>query len=164
MRAAAFVLLVLILSQFYIGALVAGLRAGLIYNTWPLIDGSFIPDGAHLWHETPAWRNLFENTLTVQFNHRTMAYLLWALALLHALDVALTLRRGPVVTSAMVLAAAITIQAALGILTLLHQVPIALALAHQAVAIMVLAVATLHAARLAVPVAAAMEVAEQRSR
>ena len=75
----AIALLVLVLVQIYLGALVAGLRAGLIYNTWPLIDGSFIPDAARLAHETPLWRNIFENTLTVQFNHRMMAYALWLL-------------------------------------------------------------------------------------
>src|ERR1041384_8158397 len=94
-RATAIALLVLGLIQVYLGALVAGLRAGLIYNTWPLIDGSFIPDAARLFHDTPAWRNVFENTLTVQFSHHMVAYGLWLAALLHALDVARTLRRGP---------------------------------------------------------------------
>ena len=92
-RASAVALIVLVLIQIYLGALVAGLRAGLIYNTWPLIDGSFIPDSARLLHETPAWRNLFENTLTVQFNHRMVAYALWVAAVLHAVD-AFVLRRG----------------------------------------------------------------------
>ena len=54
-----------------------GLRAGLVYNTWPLIDGAFIPDAARLLFEKPAWRNFFENTLTVQFDHRMVAYALW---------------------------------------------------------------------------------------
>ena len=144
-RATAIALLVLVLVQIYLGALVAGLRAGLIYNTWPLIDGSFIPDAARLLHDTPAWRNFFENTLTVQFSHRMVAYTLWLFAMLHAIDVARTLRRGPVLTHALALAAMVTIQAALGILTLLYSVPIRLALAHQAGAILVLALATVHA-------------------
>src|SRR5258708_7119348 len=143
-RATAIGLLILVLVQIYLGALVAGLRAGLIYNTWPLIDGSFIPDTARLLHETPLWRNLFENTLTVQFNHRMTAYVLWLLAILHVIDVARTLR-GPALTHALALASVITIQAALGILTLIYSVPIALALAHQAGAILVLALATIHA-------------------
>src|SRR3954454_21361726 len=100
----AFALVALVLAQIYLGALVAGLRAGLIYNTWPLIDGSFIPDAARLLHETPVWRNVFENTLTVQFSHRMVAYPLWLLAVLHAVDVAGTLRRGPVLTHALALA------------------------------------------------------------
>jgi heme a synthase len=147
-RATAIALLVLVLVQIYLGALVAGLRAGLIYNTWPLIDGRFIPDAARLFHGTPLWRNFFDNTLTVQFNHRMVAYVLWLGALLHALDVAVTLRRGPAVTHAIVLAGLVTIQAAIGILTLLHQVPIGLALMHQAGAMLVLTLAVVHVERL----------------
>src|SRR5436309_4617995 len=97
-RASAIALLALVLMQIYLGALVAGLRAGLIYNTWPLIDGSFIPDAARLAHDTPLWRNFFENTLTVQFMHRMTAYALWVLAALHAFDVQQNVRRGTAVT------------------------------------------------------------------
>jgi cytochrome c oxidase assembly protein subunit 15 len=144
-RATALALLALVMLQIYLGALVAGLRAGLIYNTWPLIDGSFVPDAARLLHETPAWRNFFENTLTVQFMHRMAGYAMWLVAVLHAVDVARSLRRGPVLTHALAFVALVTIQAALGILTLLNQVPIGLALAHQAGAVLVLALATVHA-------------------
>jgi cytochrome c oxidase assembly protein subunit 15 len=124
----------------------AGLRAGLIYNTWPLIDGHFVPDAARLWFDAPWWRNLFENTLTVQFDHRMLAYGLCALALLHAAN-AVTARAGS--RSALVLAAAVILQACLGILTLLNQAPIDLALLHQAGAVVVLIVAVVHAAGLA---------------
>ena len=147
-RATALALLGLVLAQIYFGALVAGLRAGLIYNTWPLIDGSFIPDAARLAHDTPLWRNFFENTLTVQFMHRMTAYALWVLAALHAFDVQQNVRRGTAVTHALALAALVTIQAALGILTLVYQVPIGLALMHQAGAILVLALAVVHAEQL----------------
>jgi cytochrome c oxidase assembly protein subunit 15 len=147
-RISAIALLVLTLLQIYLGAIVAGLRAGLIYNTWPLIDGGLVPNAASLLHETPWWRNLFENTLTVQFNHRMLAYAIFVLALLHALDVARTVRRGPILAHSLALAAAITLQAALGIATLLHAVPIGLALAHQAMAIVVLSVAVVHAERM----------------
>ncbi len=80
------VLLMLTFVQLYFGALVAGLRAGRVYNTWPDIDGALIPSAARLFFEEPWWRNLFDNTLTVQFEHRMTAYLLFALAVLHALD------------------------------------------------------------------------------
>jgi cytochrome c oxidase assembly protein subunit 15 len=148
LRAGALALLVLALFQVYLGALVAGLRAGLIYNTWPLIDGRLVPDASSLFHDMPWWRNLFENTLTVQFNHRMAAYLLLVLALLHLVDVARTAPR--VLPLAAALAGAIVLQAALGILTLLHQVPIGLALAHQAGAVLVLALATAAAQRISV--------------
>ena len=99
--------------------------------------------------EQPWWRNLFDNTLTVQFDHRTIGYALFALALLHALDT-ITSRAGTAaINGAFWLAAAITLQATLGILTLLNQVPISLGLAHQAVALAVLTLAVVHAERLA---------------
>ena len=148
LKIASAALLVLTFAQLYLGALVAGLRAGLIYNTWPDIDGAFIPSGARLWFEQPWWRNLFENTLTVQFEHRMTAYALFAIALLHAFD-AIVSRAGAAARGALWLAAAVTLQALLGILTLINQVPLALALSHQAVAILVLTLAVLQAERLA---------------
>ncbi len=81
LRVGAVFLFALILLQIYLGALVAGLDAGLTYNTWPHIDGALIPSAERLWFETPLWRNFFENALTVQFNHRMLAYLILLLAL-----------------------------------------------------------------------------------
>ena len=133
--------------RFISARLVAGLRAGYVYNTWPLIDGALVPDASRLFFDVPLWRNFFENTLTVQFDHRMLAYTIWIVALIHAFDVARTVKSGPVVAGAIVLAAAVTLQAALGIFTLLMVVPISLALMHQAMAMVVLTVATMHAAR-----------------
>jgi cytochrome c oxidase assembly protein subunit 15 len=142
------VLLGLTFLQIYFGALVAGLRAGRVYNTWPEIDGAFIPSAARLFFEEPWWRNLFDNTLTVQFEHRMTAYALLTLALLHAIDTVRSRAGAAVIAGAWWLVAAITLQAVLGILTLLHQVPIDLALMHQAVAIVVLTLAVLQTDRL----------------
>jgi cytochrome c oxidase assembly protein subunit 15 len=148
LKISAVALLVLTFVQLYFGALVAGLRAGRVHNTWPEIDGALIPSAARLWFETPWWRNLFDNPLTVQFEHRMTAYALMILALVHAID-ATRSRAGAAVTGgAWSLLAAIMLQAALGILTLLHQVPIDLALAHQATAMVVLALAVLQTERL----------------
>ena len=144
-RVTAIALVALTLLQIYLGGIVAGLRAGLIYNTWPLIDGALVPDASRLWFETPLWRNVFENTLTAQFDHRMVAYVLFGLALWHAIDAAAK-RAGA--RSAIVLAAAVTVQAVLGVLTLINQAPLALALLHQAAAIVVLVTATVHAAGL----------------
>jgi cytochrome c oxidase assembly protein subunit 15 len=141
-------LLVLTFVQLYFGALVAGLRAGRVYNTWPEIDGAFIPSAARLWFEEPWWRNLFDNTLTVQFEHRMTAYALLILAVLHAIDAMRSRAGAAVIGGAWSLVAAIILQAVLGILTLLHQVPIDLALAHQATAIVVLTLAVLQTERL----------------
>src|SRR5271154_2295962 len=86
LKITAMVLLVLTFVQLYLGALVAGLRAGRVYNTWPDIDGGLIPSAARLFFDQPWWRNLFDNTLTVQFEHRMTAYILFALAVFHAAD------------------------------------------------------------------------------
>jgi cytochrome c oxidase assembly protein subunit 15 len=108
-----------------------------------------MPAAARLFFEMPWWRNLFDNTLAVQFEHRITAYALFALAVLHAVD-AIRSRAGvAAIRGALALAAAITLQATLGVLTLLHHVPIGLALAHQAVAIAVLTLAVIQAERLA---------------
>src|SRR4051794_32538129 len=139
------VLLMLTFVQLYLGALVAGLRAGRVYNTWPEIDGALIPTTARLFFEQPWWRNLFDNTLTVQFEHRMVAYALLALAVLHAADAVGSRAGTAVINGAMMLAGVIALQAVLGIFTLLHQVPILLALAHQAMAIMVLTLAIFQA-------------------
>jgi cytochrome c oxidase assembly protein subunit 15 len=144
-------LLALTFVQLYLGALVAGLRAGKVYNTWPDIDGGFIPAAARLFFEQPWWRNLFDNTLTVQFEHRMTAYALFGLAILHLIDAVGSRAGAAAINGAWWLVAAITLQATLGILTLLNQVPIDLALTHQAVAIAVLTLAVLQAERLAVP-------------
>ena len=149
LRTGALLLAVLVLVQIYLGALVAGLDAGMSFNTWPLIDGAFIPAAARLWFETPLWRNIFDNALTVQFDHRMLAYTIWALAVLHAIDAWRSRASSETRKRALLLAALITLQAALGIVTLLYIAPLHLALAHQAFAIVVLTVAVVHAARLA---------------
>jgi cytochrome c oxidase assembly protein subunit 15 len=145
-KAGAIGLLLLVLLQIYLGALVAGLRAGYIYNTWPLIDGAFIPDASQLFFAAPPWRNFFENVLTVQFDHRMLAYAIFVCALLHALDVARMVKAGSARTGAFLLFTAVVLQVALGIAVLLLVVPLPLALLHQAMAMLILTAATLHAA------------------
>jgi heme a synthase len=150
-RVIAWLLLGLTILQVYFGALVAGLRAGKIYNTWPLIDGAFIPSGDRLFFDQPWWRNLFENLLTVQFEHRMTAYALFALAVWHLAD---TVRSGAptaIVRGAAWLVAAVTVQATLGILTLLNQAPLDLALTHQAMALAVVVLAVAQCERLTPP-------------
>src|SRR3954471_6489215 len=126
------ILMAVTFLQIYFGALVAGLGAGRVYNTWPDIDGALIPSAERLFFETPWWRNLFDNTLTVQFEHRMMAYALFLIAVVHALDAVRSRAGAAVVTGALWLAGVIALQAMLGILTLLQQDPIGLAPAPQA--------------------------------
>jgi cytochrome c oxidase assembly protein subunit 15 len=147
-RAGAVTLLLLVFGQIYLGALVAGLRAGYIYNTWPLIDGTLVPHASQLFSATPLWRNFFENVLTVQFDHRMLAYAIWLLAAWHAVDAFRTARRSAAPIGALALFAAVTVQAALGIMTLLEVVPLPLAMLHQAMAMIVLTIAVIHAERM----------------
>ena len=145
LRVTAFALMALLLVQIYLGALVAGSGAGHAYNTWPRIDGAFIPSAASLLHDAPVWRNAFENILTIQFDHRMLAYVIWLLAVLHAAD---TWRSGRARGFALLLAGMVTAQAALGIATLLMADPLELALTHQVFAILVFTVSIVHAQRL----------------
>jgi cytochrome c oxidase assembly protein subunit 15 len=141
-------ILVLLVVQIALGGLVAGLKAGLVYDTWPLIDGAFIPRPEDLLFLKPAWVNLIDNRLAVQFVHRMAAYLLVVAALAHAVDCTYhKICRG----GAIALAAVVLLQAVLGVSTLLMHVPIELALAHQLVAMATLIVATIHAADLRGP-------------
>jgi cytochrome c oxidase assembly protein subunit 15 len=145
LRLGALALAALLLVQIYLGALVAGLDAGLKYNTWPTIDGEWIPSLDRLLFISPLWRNLFENDLVVQINHRMLADGIWALALLQVF-VAWRLRSE--LRGAVILALLVTLQAALGIVTLLYEAPLALALAHQVAAIVVFTYAVVYAERL----------------
>ena len=110
LKITAWALLALTFVQLYLGALVAGLRAGKIYNTWPDIDGGFIPSAARLFFDVPWWRNLFENTLTVQFEHRMVAYTLFVLAVLHAVDACSSRADRAVIDGALWLLGAVALQ------------------------------------------------------
>lgn len=140
-------LLVLVFVQLGAGALVAGLRAGYIYNTWPLMDDAFIPPVEELTRLSPWWANLVDNVATVQFDHRMLAYVLLALSLLHLIDAGVS-AGGRAARGAGLLFGHLVAQAGLGVATLLLVVPLWAALGHQALAMGVLAVATLHARRL----------------
>jgi cytochrome c oxidase assembly protein subunit 15 len=142
------ILLGLVFLQLYFGALVAGLRAGKVFNTWPEIDGGFIPTAERLFFEQPWWRNFFDSTLTVQFTHRMIAYTLFTVALLHLVDVIRSKAAPAAIRGAAWLMAAMSLQLVIGVFTLLHQVPISLGLLHQATAIVVLTLTLLQANRL----------------
>jgi heme a synthase len=129
------------------GGLVAGTRAGFAYSTWPLMGDSFIPGG--LYAGTPAWRDMFEDITTVQFNHRIFAYLLVILISTFAVLVYRNGEAGRLRWSAIILVLALALQIALGISTLLLHVPVALAAAHQGGA-MVLLTATLFSSHILV--------------
>ena len=127
--------------QVLLGALVAGLKAGLAYNTWPDMNGALVPAG--LGEMTPWYLNLFENVTAVQFNHRLMAYAVLILALANAWSLSRH-TAGALRSSAMLVAGAVFAQAALGIWTLLAAVPLPLGLIHQGGAAIVFALVVRH--------------------
>lgn len=131
-----------VLVQIFFGGIVAGLDAGLAYNTWPLMDGAWIPQG--LFVLDPAWRDLFETPKTAQFVHRFIAYALLALALWHMIA-ALAHEKGRThARRAVALFVLLFAQAALGVTALLLAAPLDAALAHQAMALVVLGFAVAH--------------------
>ncbi len=141
-RATAIIVVALVFVQVGAGALVAGLKAGLAYNTWPLMDGRIVPGG--LSAMSPWWLNAFENAATVQFDHRVLAYLLAAAVFWHGLRVITTADDEHMRRSAAALMLVVAGQIALGIWTLLAHVPLPLALGHQMMAMLVLAAAVWH--------------------
>ncbi len=135
-RRAAEAVILLVGMTILAGGFVAGTRAGLVYNTFPLMDGRLVPAGyAQL---QPFVLNWFENVAAIQFDHRMLAmataavvFLVWAAGLRAALS-------KPARIALHTLLAAVALQLALGISTLLLVVPIPLAAAHQAGAVLLL--------------------------
>lgn len=148
LRHFATVMIVLVLAQIALGGLVAGLRAGQAYNTWPLMNGHFIPPADDLGMLSPLWRNLVDNITMVQFQHRMTAYLLLALALLQAVRAARTAPGTSAARRSVAILGLVTAQAALGIITLVLVVPLWAGLLHQAFAMLVLIMVVVHRQRL----------------
>lgn len=118
----------MILTIFY-GGLVAGLKAGLLYNTFPLMDGHLFPENPFA--QSPWYLNFFENHGTVQFLHRLFAMVTLTILLHISLTSLKNWRRWSLLTSA-------TVQVSLGVFTLVLQVPLELALSHQMMAMILL--------------------------
>jgi cytochrome c oxidase assembly protein subunit 15 len=141
LRRFAICLVALVLAMALSGAFVAGIRAGLAYNTFPLMNGHWIPPGMFV--IDPWYLNFFNNIATVQFDHRLIAWLLAILVPWFWVRV----RRAPAPPRARLAAdlllAALALQIALGIATLLNTVPVPLAAAHQAGALLVFSAAML---------------------
>ncbi len=130
----------LVLLMVMTGGLVAGIRAGFAYNTFPLMQGAVVPPEVLMLE--PAWKNFFWNMATVQLDHRIGAWLLFLLVpvlwwkLRHAPGVPARAEKG-----GNALLAVLLVQIALGIATLLMVVPLPLAALHQAGAVVVFALA-----------------------
>ena len=148
--AAAYVALVFLM--ILTGGMVAGLRAGFAYNTFPLMQGHVVPPEILMLE--PAWKNFFWNMATVQFDHRAIA---WTIALVTPLLWWRVLRTPDATRrargAAHALVAMVAAQIALGIATLVNVVPLPLAAAHQAGALVVFALALNLAHALRAPIA-----------
>jgi len=141
LRRFAFFVAALVFVQALSGAFVAGIRAGLAYNTFPLMSGHILPPGMFVIE--PWYLNFFSNIATVQFDHRAIA---WLLAILVPWFWVRTRGAAPRVRlAASLLLGALALQIALGIATLLLVVPVSLAAAHQAGALLVFTAALLAA-------------------
>ncbi|MFL5237017.1 MAG: COX15/CtaA family protein [Rhizomicrobium sp.] len=134
---------VLVYLQMLLGALVAGLHAGLIYNTWPTMNGRALPE--HPFFSTPWWSNFFENPALAQFDHRLGAYAVAAAALALWWIASRKNLTGLARASAHAILFITTIQIALGIETLLNQTPMILSALHQVTALGLFAAALWHA-------------------
>jgi len=143
LRRFAFALAALVFAQALSGGLVAGIRAGLAYNTFPLMNGRVLPPGMFV--IDPWYLNFFNNIATVQFDHRLIAWLLAFLVPWFWVRVRRTAVSRRAKIAADLLLGALALQIALGISTLLLAVPVPLAAAHQAGALLVFTAALLAA-------------------
>src|ERR1700729_4225912 len=137
----AWIFAALIFCQLGLGALVAGLRAGLIYNTWPLMGSSLVPGEAF---RPNALQAIVGDATTAQFDHRMIAYAVVIFGIVQGIAALHAAPGLPLARRALVLAAVALLQVALGIATLLAVVPIELALPHQALALVVFGLAVVH--------------------
>jgi cytochrome c oxidase assembly protein subunit 15 len=136
MQRTSLALSVLVFFMILSGGLVAGLDAGFAYNTFPLMDGRLFPSG--LYNLQPAWLSIFEDITTVQFNHRIFAYCLIVLIVGFAVFSFIRGITGKKRLAVILFLVALILQVLLGIITLLLVVPVSLAAAHQAGAIVLL--------------------------
>lgn len=132
----------LVFIQIYLGALVAGLDAGWVFNEWPMMGEGLFP--AVMWEPALGWRNWIENPAIVQFAHRTGAYALLAAVAVHVWSCWRWAPGSTHARRALVLLALIVAQALVGIITLVLAVPLFWALLHQAAAFFTLAFAVAH--------------------
>ncbi|TDQ66159.1 cytochrome c oxidase assembly protein subunit 15 [Maritalea mobilis] len=126
----------MVFIQLIAGAFVAGMDAGLTYNTWPLMDGALIPD--NIYTSTPAWLDAFEDITTAQFNHRTFAYVIAIFAAFLLYKAWKNTQFAGVHGWMLIIGALVLVQILLGIFTLIYVVPLGLALAHQITAFLLL--------------------------
>lgn len=132
----------IVLVMITSGGFVAGTHAGFVFNTFPTMNGHWVPP--QVWSLSPGWRNLFENVATVQFLHRCLALVVTLAVSVYGI---VSLRRAGSRSerlSAGLMLLALVVQVALGISTLLLRVPVPLGAGHQAGALALLTLVLIH--------------------
>ena len=129
LKISSFALLILTFIQIILGAFMSGTRSGLAYNTWPLIDGEFIPDG--LFSISVWYLNFFENPLTIHFDHRMFAYALCIILFTQIIHINNRFSGTPYKSSSLYLLAIMLYQVIIGIIAVIYQVPIMIGVLHQ---------------------------------
>lgn len=120
-----------IFSQIFYGCLTAGWKAGFIYNTYPLMNGSFFPHG--VFYKDPWWVHFFSNPVLVQWTHRWLAILV----LVFCLSLYFMKQMKPLNASLLILTGLVILQIFLGVLNILFAVPIFLGVSHQVIACLI---------------------------
>lgn len=139
-------LILLLTLQITYGAFVAGLNAGIGYNTFPLMNGHFVPET--FWDLSPYWHNFIENKASIQFVHRVIA---WFVLLYITTYTFIFYKKSTKIQklSFKCLVGGVLVQFTLGVLTLLYFVPISLASLHQlgALVLLLFGIFNLHVSR-----------------
>lgn len=125
---------ILLLIQIFFGCLTSGMKAGHIFNTYPLMGGEFLPPGGM--NLDPAWINVFDNPVTVQWIHRWVG-ILTLIFLLVTVGALTKWKRSPLFGPSMHLLGLVLVQISLGILNLIWMVPIPLAALHQFIVVLI---------------------------
>ena len=136
MRSLILVMALVLGIQLVYGAFVAGLRAGIGFNSFPLMNGRFLAEAATMM--TPGWLNLVENGAMVQFLHRWLGFLMLVIAMAGAVFAVKSQSAEQLKIGWIVLTAVMTLQFVLGVSTLLMHVPLVLASLHQVGAVLVI--------------------------
>ena len=130
------IIFILFITTVAYGAFVAGLKAGLIYNTFPLMGDSIIPH--EIFYFKPLWSNLFINQATVQFIHRMLATLVLIITFIFVFHETRKIHKPDLKISLKILVTIVTLQFVFGIATILSKVNMIIATAHQAIALVIL--------------------------
>ena len=132
-------LFLLLILQIVYGAFVAGTKAGMIHNTWPTMDGAWVPESIGYAWEKDGWKSWIYNLPSIQFVHRGLAYLLVLITGIFSWKILRSSLSVPQKNAVYFLLCGLFLQVVLGVITLLLQVPLWLGVMHQALGFMLFA-------------------------